>query len=109
MEHTLKSQQDKLSAAEELFFTWLLRVIATAILVGSAWIDDAPPLSLAAIAIAGYVGIRLLMQFKSFISQAPVSGKFLQTLFAAGVLLLLVMSFVIVVIFVERIAVSVVA
>ena len=43
--------QDRLTAAEEIFFTWLIRVMAAAVLVGSAWIDDAPPLEFAAMII----------------------------------------------------------
>jgi hypothetical protein len=35
---------ESIVAFENLFFTWLVRVMAAAVLVGSAWIDDAPPL-----------------------------------------------------------------
>ncbi len=45
MEQDLSHFQNKLVTAEDLFFTWLLRVIVAAILVGSARIDDAPPLN----------------------------------------------------------------
>ena len=46
MQEALRSLQDRLAPAEEIFFTWLMRGFAAAILVGSAWIDDAPPLGL---------------------------------------------------------------
>lgn len=108
MEQTLTTIQEKLTKAEELFFTWLLRVIIAAILVGSAWIDDAPPLSMAAVAIAIYVAIRLLTQFKSFVRNAPFQKQTAKYLFGTATLSLLLMSFVIVTIFVDRIAESVV-
>ncbi len=104
MEQSLSPFQNKLIAAEELFFTWLLRVIAAALLVGSAWIDDAPPLSLAAVIIALYVLLRLLTNFKTFISTAPFDSQLSKVIFALGSLVLLGMSFATVVIFTDRIA-----
>ena len=38
---------------EKIFFTWLVRVMAAAVLVGSAWIDDAPPLAIGALVLLG--------------------------------------------------------
>ena len=46
MQPALSSLQNRLIPAEEIFFAWLMRVFAAATLVGSAWIDDAPPLEL---------------------------------------------------------------
>ena len=43
MQQALDALHDRLAPAEEIFFTWLMRVFAAATLVGSAWIDDAPP------------------------------------------------------------------
>ena len=40
-----------------------MRVFAAATLVGSAWIDDAPPLELAAAIITIWVAIRVATQF----------------------------------------------
>ena len=40
----LDALQDRLAPAEGIFFTWLTRVFIAATLVGSGWIDDAPPL-----------------------------------------------------------------
>ena len=59
MQEALRSLQDRLAPAEEIFFTWLMRVFAAATLVGCAWIDDAPPLGLGALIIAIYVAVRV--------------------------------------------------
>ncbi|MDD9895301.1 MAG: hypothetical protein OXU24_05875 [Gammaproteobacteria bacterium] len=104
MEQSLSPFQSKLVAAEELFFTWLLRVIAAALLVGSAWIDDAPPLSLGAVVIAIYVLLRALTNINVFISAAPFKSNMNKILFALVALVLLMMSFATVVIFTDRIA-----
>ena len=103
MEQDLSHFQNKLVTTEDLFFTWLLRVIVAAILVGSAQIDDAPPLELAASIIALYILIRLLMNFKTFISTAPFSPQIFKVLFALGCLFLLSMSFATILIFTNRI------
>ena len=55
MREALRALQDRLAPAEEIFFTWLIRVFAAATLVRCAWIDDAPPLGLAALIIAIFV------------------------------------------------------
>ena len=100
--------QDRLAPAEEIFFTWLVRVMAAAVLVGSAWLDDAPPLDIAAIIVALYVAVRVATQFGQLVSAAPFTNEALKILFAIVALVLLGLSFLIVVTFVERLARSVV-
>jgi hypothetical protein len=102
--HTL---QDRLAPAEQIFFTWLMRVFAAGTLVGCAWIDDAPPLEIGALIIAIYVAIRVAMQFGPLASAAPFENRFLKTSFAVGTLVLLGFSFLVVAIFVDRLATSV--
>ena len=109
MQEALRSLQDRLAPAEEIFFTWLMRVFAAATLVGCAWIDDAPPLGLGALIIAIYVAVRVATQFGNLVSAAPFENRALKTLFAVGALVLLGLSFIAVAIFVERLAVSVVS
>ena len=108
MQEALSSLQDRLAPAEEIFFTWLMRVFAAATLVGCAWIDDAPPLGLAALIIAIYVAVRVAMQFGNLVSAAPFENRVLKTFFAVGAFGLLGFSFVAVAIFVQRLAVLVV-
>ena len=74
MQQAPSSLQDRLAPAEEIFFGWLLRVFAAATLVGSAWIDDAPPLEIGAMIIATYVAVRVLTQFGRLAAAAPSSG-----------------------------------
>jgi len=107
MQQALGSLHDRLAPAEEIFFTWLTRVFAAATLVGSAWIDDAPPLDIAAAIIAFYVAVRVAMQFGRLAAAAPFEDRPLQVTFAVGALVLLVLSFLAVVTFVDRLAVSV--
>ena len=108
MQEALSSLQGRLAPAEEIFFTWLMRVFAAATLVGCAWIDDAPPLDLAALIIAIYVAVRVAMQFSNLVSAAPFGNRALKIFFAVGALVLLGLSFLVVVTFVERLAQSVV-
>ena len=108
MQENLSPLQDRLAPAEEIFFTWLMRVFAAATLVGCAWIDDAPPLGLGALIIAIYVAFRVATQFGNLVSAAPFENRVLKTFFAVGALVLLGLSFVAVAIFVERLALSVV-
>ncbi|MCG8415618.1 MAG: hypothetical protein MI746_15490 [Pseudomonadales bacterium] len=105
---TLGSLQERLAPAEELFFRWMIRVVLAAIFAGSAWIDDAPPLSLAAMLVAVYVIVRVITQFGRFMSAAPFQHRVLQTLFALVCIFSLLSAFTAVSIFVERIAISVV-
>ena len=107
MQPALGSLHDRLAPAEEIFFTWLTRVFAAATLVGSAWIDDAPPLDIAAAIIAFYVAVRVAMQLGRLAAAAPFESRPLQVTFAVGALVLLVLSFLAVVTFVDRLAVSV--
>ena len=107
MQETLTSLQDRLAPAEEIFFTWLMRVFAAATLAGSAWIDDAPPLGLGALTITIYVAVRVATQFGNLAAAAPFENRALKTFFAVGALVLLGFSFLGVAIFVERLALSV--
>jgi hypothetical protein len=104
MQEALDSLQNRLAPAEEIFFTWLARVFAAAILVGSGWIDDAPPLEVIAVLIALYVAARVVTEFGALVSAAPFQNQVLKILFALVALVLLVGSFAIVFIFVERVA-----
>ena len=107
MQQALSSLQDRLVPAEEIFFAWLLRVFAAATLVGSAWIDDAPPLDLAAVIIAMYVAVRVATQFGNLAAAAPFESRPLRMIFAVGALVLLGLSFLVVATFVERLALSI--
>ena len=107
MPRALSSLQNRLAPAEEIFFTWLMRVFAAGTLVGSAWIDDAPPLELAAMVIAIYIAIRVVMQFGRLAAAAPFENRPLRVIFAVGALVLLGLSFLVVVTLVERLAVSI--
>ena len=104
MQEALAAFEARLAPAEDIFFTWLPRVFAAAILVGSAWIDDAPPLSIVAVLITLYVAARVASQFGALVSVAPFQNRVLKMLFAVGALVLLAGAFVIVFIFVERVA-----
>ena len=107
MREALRSLQDRLAPAEEIFFTWLMRVFLAATLVGCAWIDDAPPLELGALIIAIYVAVRVALQFGPLVSAAPFENRALKTFFAVGALVLLGFSFIVVAVFVDRLARSV--
>lgn len=108
MQRARSSLQERLAPAEEIFFTWLVRVMAAAALVGSAWIDDAPPLEIAATVVAVYVVVRVVTQFGNLVSAAPFENQALKAVFAVVALALLGLSFFVIVIFVERLARSVV-
>ena len=106
MQQALNSLQDRLASAEEIFFTWLTRVFAAATLVGSAWIDDAPPLELGAMVIAIYVAVRVATQFGSLAAAAPFERQPLRVIFAVGALVLLGLAFLVVVTLVAHLAFS---
>ncbi len=106
MKDALYALHDRLAPAEEIFFTWLARVFVAAILVGSAWIDDAPPLEIAAMLIAIYVAVRVVTQFGRLAAAAPFRRRALQVIFAVGALIVLGLSFPVVVTLVERLALS---
>ena len=106
MQQALSSLQDRLIPAEELFFAWLMRVFVAATLVGSAWIDDAPPLEIAARIIALYVAVRVATQFGNFAAAAPFESRPLRIIFAGGALVLLGLAFLVIATLVERLAIS---
>ena len=106
MKEALDALQDRLAPAEEIFFTWLTRVFIAATLVGSAWIDDAPPLEIAAMLIAIYVAVRVVTQFGALADAAPFQNRALRAIFALGAVMVLGLSFLIVVTLVERLALS---
>ncbi len=101
MQNFLVTIEKQLIPVEELFFQWLLRTIAVAILVGSAWIDDAPPLELSALILTVYVLVRVLMQSSALFATAPFSNRILKFLFTVFSLSVLLLSFVTIVIFSE--------
>ena len=107
MPQALSALQARLVPAEEIFFAWLMRAFAAATLVGSAWIDDAPPLELGAMIIALYVAVRVATQFGNFAAAAPFDSRPLRMIFAVGALVLLGLSFLVVATLVERLAFSI--
>ncbi len=107
MLQALNSLDERLAPAEEIFFTWLLRVLAAGTLVGCAWLDDAPPLDLASMIIAIYVAVRVATQFGNLVSAAPFQNRALSVIFAVGAIGLLVLSFLAIITFVEELALSV--
>ena len=107
MQQALSALQDRLIPAEEIFFAWLMRVFVAATLVGSAWIDDAPPLEIAAMIIALYVAVRVATQFGSLAAAAPCESRPLRMIFAIGALMLLGLSFLVVATLVERLSLSI--
>ena len=89
---------------EQLFFSWLVRVVISAVLVGCAWIDDAPPVDIAAHLIAGYVVLRVVFEFKAFMQVLPFDVRVLQAGGAFFAQLLLGLTFLAVASFTERLA-----
>lgn len=108
MQQALSALQDRLIPAEEIFFAWLMRVFVAATLVGSAWIDDAPPLEIAAMVIALYVAIRVATQFGNLVTVAPFENRPLRMIFAGGALVLLGLAFLVIATLVERLSISIV-
>ena len=106
MKDALDALQDRLAPAEEIFFTWLTRVFIAATLVGSAWIDDAPPLEIAAVLVAIYVAVRVVTQFGRLAAAAPFQHRALRAIFAVGALMALGLSFLVIVTLVDRLALS---
>ena len=104
---TLASLLEPLAPIENLFFTWLMRVFAAATLVGTAWIDDAPPLEIAALFVAVYVAVRAVADFGILLAAAPFKSRVLNATVAVGALALLGLSFVVIAIFTQRLAISV--
>ena len=106
MKDALDALHDRLAPAEEIFFTWLTRVFVAATLAGSGWIDDAPPLDIAAMLVAIYVAVRVATQFGRLAAAAPLRHRALRAMFAVGALMVLGLSFLVVLTFVERLALS---
>ncbi|MYH31475.1 MAG: hypothetical protein F4018_06100 [Acidobacteria bacterium] len=107
MQQALSALQDRLFPAEEIFFAWLMRVFVAATLVGSAWIDDAPPLEIGAMVIALYVALRVATQFGNLVTAAPFESRPLRMIFAVGALVLLGLAFLVIATLVERLALSI--
>jgi len=99
--------RDRLAPVEDIFFTWLTRVVLAGTLAGSAWLDDAPPLDIAAMLIAAYVAIRVIMQFGNLMNAAPFENRILSAGLAGFSIVVLGLSMMAVVSFVERLALSV--
>ena len=106
MKEALDALQLRLAPAEEIFFTWLTRVFVAATLVGSAWIDDAPPLEIAATLVAIYVAVRVATQFDRLATASPFQNRVLRVIFAAGALMVLGLSFLVIVTLVETLALA---
>ena len=87
----------RLASAEEIFFTRLVRIMVAAVLVGSAWIDDSPPLEIGAMIVAFYVAVLVATQIGSLVLASPFESQVLKVLFAVGAFVLLGFAF-----FVER-------
>ena len=94
MKGVLVVLDERLKPIEDLFFKWLLRVAIAGTLVGSAWIDDAPPLELAAMLVALYVLLRILLQSGSFFAAAPFEHRVWKALVAVIALVVLGLTFV---------------
>jgi hypothetical protein len=107
VQRTLASLHERLAPIEDIFFTWLMRVIAAATLVGTAWIDDAPPLEIAALIVAVYVAVRTVAELGLLITAAPFNSRVLNATVAVSALVLLGFSFVVIAIFTQRLAISV--
>lgn len=108
MQQALASLNDRLAPVEEIFFTWLLRVVMAGTLAGCAWIDDAPPLDIAATLIAAYVALRVVSQFGALSSAAPFENRALSSAFALFAIATLGLSLMAVVTFIERVSLFVV-
>ena len=106
MKDALDTLQDRLAPAEEIFFTRLTRVFIAGTLVGSGWIDDAPPLEIAAVLVAIYVAVRVVTQFGRLPAAAPFQHRALRAIFAVGALMALGLSFLVIVTLVDRLALT---
>ena len=103
MKKALAALEARLTPAEDIFFTWLPRVFAAAILMGSAWIDDAPPLEIVALLVGVYVAVRVASQYGPLCSAAPFQNPVPSALFALFIIALLGGTFLIIFTFAERI------
>ncbi len=96
--------EDRLAAAEGTFFTWLGRIMLAAVLVGSAGIDDAPPLGFGAMLVTLYVAVRAVSRLGDIVAAVPFENRAAKATVGLGVLVLYVFAFLIVLIFVGRLA-----
>ena len=96
--------EDRLVAAERTFFTWLGRIMLAAVLAGSAGIDDAPPLGLGAMLVTLYVAVRAVSRLGDIVAAVPFENRAAKATVGLGVLALYVFAFLIVLIFVARLA-----
>jgi len=87
---------------EALFFQWLTRVALAGVLAGCAWLDDAPPLDIAAVLISGYVLVRVTLEFAHFRETLPISNPLACAAAAMFAQLLLTLSFITIASFTER-------
>ena len=106
MQATINAFHQQLKPFEELCYTWLGRVILAGILAGSAWIDDAPPLSLAAFAVVLYTVLRIVMQFGDLAQAVPFQNRGLKYFFAVFTILVLGLCFLTVFTFTEYVSLS---
>jgi len=104
MQQALSRLHDQLAPAEEIFFTWWPRMFGAGILFGTAWIDDAPPLELAAMIVAAYLGVRVATEFGNLVAAAPFASRILGGIFAIVTIIVLWFSFVVIAVFAERLA-----
>ncbi len=109
MQQALSSLEDRMAPAEEIFFSWLLRVALAATLFGSAWIDDAPPLELGAWIVTIWVAVRVATQFVNLSAAAPFENGAMNAIFALVAILTLALAFMTVTTLVETVSRSLVA
>lgn len=106
MNTRITTMQESLKATEEIFFLWLFRVSLVGALIGSAWIDDAPPLEIAVFLIGIYTAIRVILQVPRFADLSPFSNRALSYLFAGFLFILLALVFLVVVSLVDALVVA---
>jgi hypothetical protein len=103
---SLQSVSLALRSIEDLFFTWLWRSSLAATLVGCAWIDDAPPLDIAALLIAFYVLLRLFLLFPVLADAAPLARRWQRNGLAVLLIVIIGFCFLSMVTFVEALAMA---
>lgn len=106
MQESFAAFHNKLKPFEDICYTWLGRVFLAGILAGSAWIDDAPPLSLAAMAITLYTILRILMHFGEIAQAVPFTNSALKYFFALFAVAVLGLCFLTVFTFTEYVSLS---
>lgn len=93
MKEALAAFDARMEPFEKVFFTWITRIIMAGVFIGTSWIDDAPPLELAAFVFTAYVGIRILSQISVMHSAIPLKNAVLSGFFTLVALLVVLMSF----------------